>query len=122
MLVARLRAIPDGQIASVAERAGMDATAIRRLRRGQATDIRLSTLERLARGLQESAEALIADPDPAETPEPTSERGVDPQLVRRLVRKTRAFAADVERLLVDVPELATPARRDRAGHGASGKT
>lgn len=58
-LVERLRAIPDGQITKTAARAGLPLRHLVRLRKGENVDVRLSTLERVAKGLECSAAELI---------------------------------------------------------------
>jgi DNA-binding Xre family transcriptional regulator len=62
-LVARLKAIPKGEIAAAAQAAGLDLGQIMRLRRGEHTDIRISTLDRLATGLGESVHNMLASAD-----------------------------------------------------------
>lgn len=60
-LIDRLAALPDGDVAPVARRAGMAERALRRLRRGENADVRLSTLERLSLALGESASELLGE-------------------------------------------------------------
>lgn len=123
VLVQRLREIPDGQITSAAKRGGLELTQILRLRRGENTDVRLSTLERLAKGLGVTAASLIAHESLKVEPPPQQSRGVDPRLVLRLIKRSRAFVADVQRFAEALPDDApTPSRRGRARRDTRGKT
>jgi transcriptional regulator with XRE-family HTH domain len=98
-LVARLQAIPEGEIAATARRAGMNPRHLRRLREGKNADVQLSTLERLAVGLREPLGWVIdegATPPPTPTPQP---KKLDGRPLRRLLR-------DVEKLALDARAVA----------------
>jgi transcriptional regulator with XRE-family HTH domain len=109
--VARLKAIPDGQIAETARRAGMKDTQLMRLRRGENTDIKLSTLERLARGLQTPVSQLLTDLETNSgvtvVSESREEYRVDRRLTRahaRAVKKLREVAEILEKSASTLPD------------------
>lgn len=105
VLVARLKAIPDGKISETARRAGMAPEALLRIRRGESTDVKLSTLERIAHGLGESPIVLLggADRGPAPTAPPQA-AAIDPKVVRRVIRKLRGAFDEVEKLALTLPD------------------
>lgn len=106
----------------MSRRSGIALTAILRLRRGEATDIRLTTLEKLALGLQVRPAELIDDPQLVVPPAPPS-RSIDPRLVRGLIKKARAFVTVVERYAMSLgdDESSVPAPHGRGRRGKRGK-
>jgi transcriptional regulator with XRE-family HTH domain len=58
-LVARLKAIPDGQVSQTARAAGLQLRQLMRLRAGENVNVTLGTLERIARGLGKSPSELL---------------------------------------------------------------
>lgn len=102
-LVARLRAIPDGQVTATAKRAGVPLTQLLRLRRGENTDVRLSTLERLARGLGELPGLVLSGRDlPAETQPDTVELEKEGERITLLSVAAGTVGAGPARL--DIPD------------------
>jgi hypothetical protein len=63
-LLERLKAIPDGEVTSTAKRAGLPLRHLMRLRAGQSLDVRMSTLEKLAKGLGEPLGSLVTEAPP----------------------------------------------------------
>lgn len=101
-LRARVNAIPEGQVSQTARDAGLDLTQLLRLKRGEALDVKLSTLSRLASALGEPIGQALG-----ETGEATPARGailnpkVASRIARNLAEATRRLAlvsADVQRL------------------------
>jgi transcriptional regulator with XRE-family HTH domain len=90
LLVARLRAIPEGRISETARRANVSLRQILRLREGKNADVRLSMLERLARGLEESPSVILGGRDATKGERQARPAGIDPEAVRQLLKDLRA--------------------------------
>lgn len=63
-LHAAVLAIPDGQVSETAREAGLALTALLRLRRGEALNIRIATLARLAKAMGRSTDELLGLREP----------------------------------------------------------
>lgn len=101
-LVERLKEIPDGEISATARRSGLALQQLLKLRRGENTDIRLSTLVKIARGLGVTPASLISDPRPL--PKRPISAPINPRMVRGLIKKTRRFVEDVQRFVETLPD------------------
>lgn len=99
-LLARVKAIPEGDVAATARRAGMPHRHLTRLRQGLSPDVRLSTLEKLAHGLGEPISALIGEKD---WKPPAPKPSIDPRVVRQLLRRLAAVADASRKVAEQLP-------------------
>jgi transcriptional regulator with XRE-family HTH domain len=99
-LLARVTAIPEGDVAATARRAGIPHRHLTRLRQGISPDVRLSTLEKLSQGLGEPISALIGEKEWKPPPEKPS---VDPRVVRRLLTRLAAVADAARKVAEELP-------------------
>jgi len=81
-VVARLRAIPDGEISDTARRAGLSLRALMRIREGHG-DVKLSTLVAIARALEVHPAQLLGGSAPRRRPAPIGRRHGRPRGIRR---------------------------------------
>lgn len=88
-LVGRLKAIPEGQIAQVARAAGIQPRHLRKLRQGKSPDVRISTLEALARGLSIPMAELLGE---TKWQPPPQKEAVSPERLRAVERLLREAA------------------------------
>jgi len=102
-LLARLKAIPEGEVAATARRAGLAHRHLSRLRAGGNLDVQLSTLEKLAQGLGTSIGAMLGEGEPGEpvSPEP---RRPEIKVLRRLLRRLGDVAEDARFVAAALPE------------------
>lgn len=103
-LIERLRAIPEGQVAETARRAGITYRQLLRLRSGTGImGVRLSTLEKLAEALDEPVGVLLGETGAPPPRERAQRRGPDDRQIQQMVRRFQrvadeaAAAADVLR-------------------------
>ncbi len=102
-LVERLKAIPDGEVAATARRAEIGYRQLMKLRAGKNADIRLSTLEKLARGMRTTMADLLGE-------NPQAPRQVDRAITAREARsleRVRRAAATLAEAAEDLAAVRT---------------